>query len=97
MLLITIVELCVVAGSRTWAGGPQAISRRPCCAVALRRTARSEQGMASVNQTRHGRGTAWARHMRELAFNLSCAVARLDIGVHTASCLMESGGSLPSQ
>ena len=26
--------------------------RRPCCAVALRRTAWSEHGMASVNQTR---------------------------------------------
>ena len=27
-------------------------ARRPCCAVALRRTAWSEHGMASVNQTR---------------------------------------------
>ena len=58
MLLITIfVELRVVAGrSRTWAGSPQAVSRRPCCAVVLRRTAWSEhgmgRGMASVNQTR---------------------------------------------
>ena len=58
MLLITIfVELCMVAGrSRTRAGSPQAVSRRPCCAVALRRTAWSEHGMgrgiASVNQTR---------------------------------------------
>jgi len=54
MLLITIfVELRVVAGrSRTRAGSPQAVSRRPCCAVALRRTAWSEHGMASVNQTR---------------------------------------------
>jgi len=57
MLLITIfVELCVVAGrSRTWAGSPQAISRQPCCAVALRRMAWSEHGMGvawpSVNQT----------------------------------------------
>jgi len=53
MLLITIfVELCVVAGrSRTRAGSPQAVSRRPCCAVALRRTAWSKHGMASVNQT----------------------------------------------
>ena len=24
---------------RTWAGSPQAVSRRPCCAVALRGTA----------------------------------------------------------
>ena len=48
---ITIfVELRVVAGkSRTRAGSPQAVSRRPCCAVALRRTAWSE----------HGMGTAW--------------------------------------
>jgi hypothetical protein len=35
MLLITIfVELRVVAGrSRTWAGSPQAVSRRPCCGL----------------------------------------------------------------
>ena len=54
MLLITIlVELRVVAGRiRTRAGSSQAVSRRPCCAVALRRTAWSEHGMASVNQTR---------------------------------------------
>jgi hypothetical protein len=47
MLLITIfVELRVVAGrSRTRAGSPQAVSRRPCCAVALRRTAWSEDRM----------------------------------------------------
>jgi hypothetical protein len=47
MLLITIfVEVRVVAGrSRTKAGSPQAVSRRPCCAVALRRTAWSEHGM----------------------------------------------------
>jgi hypothetical protein len=53
MLLITIfVELRVVGGrSRTWAGSPQAVSQRPCCAVALRKTAWSEHGMASVNQT----------------------------------------------
>jgi hypothetical protein len=63
MLLITIfVELGVVVGrSRKRAGSPQAVSRRLCCAVALRRTAWSEHcmgparhghGMASVNQTR---------------------------------------------
>jgi hypothetical protein len=63
MLLITIfVELRVVAGrSRTRAGSPHAVSRWPCCAIALRRTAWSEHGMsaawawhdmASVNQTR---------------------------------------------
>jgi hypothetical protein len=65
MLLITIfVELRVVAGrSRTRAGSPQAVYRRPCCAVALKITALSEHGMdaawawawhgmASVNQTR---------------------------------------------
>ena len=54
MLLITIfVELCVVAGrSRTRAGGSQAVSRQPGCAVALRRTAWSE----------HGIGTAWVWH-----------------------------------
>jgi hypothetical protein len=57
MLLITFVELLVVAGrSRRRAGSPQAVSRRPCCVMALRRTAWSEHGMGaawtSVNQTR---------------------------------------------
>jgi len=54
MLLITIfVELRVLAGrSRKVADRSQAVSRRPCCAVALRRTAWSE----------HGMGTAWAWH-----------------------------------
>ena len=62
-LLITIfVELRLVAGrSRRRAGSLQAVSRRSCCTVALRRTAWSKQGMgaawawhgmASVNQTR---------------------------------------------
>ena len=52
MLLITIfVKLRLVAGrSRTRAGSTQAVSRRPCCTVALRRTAWSE----------HGMGVAWA-------------------------------------
>jgi len=52
MLLITIfVKLRVVAGkSRTRAGNPQAVSRRPCCAVALRRTAWSEHGMGAAWQ-----------------------------------------------
>jgi len=42
MLLVTIfLELRVVAGrSRRTAGSPQAVARRPCCAMALRRTAR---------------------------------------------------------
>jgi len=59
MLLITIfVELRVVAGrSRTRAGSPQAVSRRPCCAVALRRTTRSG----------HGMGAAWAWHGHGIA------------------------------
>jgi hypothetical protein len=53
MPLITIyVELRVVAErSRMQAGSPQAVYRRPCCAVALRKTAWSEHGMAIVNQT----------------------------------------------
>jgi len=56
MLLITIfVELRVVAGrSRTRAGSPQAVSRRPFCAVALRRTAWSERAM----------GAAWPWHCK---------------------------------
>jgi len=59
MLLITIyVELRVVAGrSRTWEGSPQAVSRRPCCSVALRRTAWSEHGMGAAWQV-------WIRHSR---------------------------------
>jgi hypothetical protein len=54
MLLITIfVEFRLVAGrSRTQAGSPQAASRRPFCAVALRRTTWSE----------HGMGAAWSWH-----------------------------------
>ena len=35
-----------------WPHHNTAVSRRPSCAVALRRTAWSEHGMASVNQTR---------------------------------------------
>jgi len=44
MLLITIsAELRVVVGrSRKRGGSPPAVSRRPCCVVALRRTALSE-------------------------------------------------------
>ena len=57
LLITTFAELRTVAGrSQPGAGSPQAVSRRPCCAVALRRTAWSEHGMgrgiASVNQTR---------------------------------------------
>jgi hypothetical protein len=50
MLLITIFgELRAVAGrSRKRVGSPQAVSRRPCCAVTLRRTAESEYGMGAV-------------------------------------------------
>jgi len=56
MLLITVfVELRAIAGrSRTRAGSPQAVSRRPCCAVALR-TAWSEHGMGMAWQV-------WIRH-----------------------------------
>jgi hypothetical protein len=51
MLLITIfVGLRVVAGrSRTRADSPQAVSRRPCWVVALRRTAWSERGMVTAS------------------------------------------------
>jgi len=53
LLITTFVELRVAAGgSRTRVGSSHAVSRRPCWAVALRRTAWSEHGMASVNQTR---------------------------------------------
>ena len=52
MLLITIfVELRVVAErSRMQAGSPQAVSRRPCCAAALRRTAWSDHDMGAAWQ-----------------------------------------------
>jgi hypothetical protein len=61
MLLITIfAELRVVAArSRTRAGSPQAVSRRPCCAVLCCGLEKNGMvgvwhghGMASVNQTR---------------------------------------------
>jgi len=50
MLLITIfVELPVVAARRRMrAGSPQAVSRRPCCAMAWTRTAWSEHGMGAA-------------------------------------------------
>jgi hypothetical protein len=70
MLLITIfVELRAVAGrSRTRAGSPQAVYRRPCRAVALRRTPWSEHGMASVNQTRPHRVNQMGKtHCKPLA------------------------------
>jgi len=67
MLLITIfVELRVVAGrSRGRAGSPQAVSRRQCCAVAMRRTAWLEHGMGMAGAWQgHGRGMAgaWQGH-----------------------------------
>jgi hypothetical protein len=61
MFLIKLfVELRVVAGrGRMRAGSPQAVSRRPCCTVALKERrgqnmawARHGDDMASVNQTR---------------------------------------------
>jgi hypothetical protein len=66
MLLITIfVKLRVVAGrSRTRAGSPHAAAPRPCCAVALRRTTRSEHGMA-----RHGHGMASVNQTRPHCVN----------------------------
>jgi len=58
MLLITVfMELCVVAGrSRTRAHSPQAVSRWPCCALALRRMAWSERGMVVAWQVWIGHG-----------------------------------------
>jgi hypothetical protein len=52
MLLITIfIELHVVTGrSRTPARSPQAVSRQPFYAMALRRTAWSEHGMGAAWQ-----------------------------------------------
>jgi hypothetical protein len=50
MLLITIfVEIRVVAGrSQMRADSSQTVSRRSCCAVALSRTALSEDGMGAA-------------------------------------------------
>ena len=68
MLLIKIfVKLRVVAGrSRTWAGSPQAVFRRPCCAVALRITAWSEHGM---DMAWHGHGMACVNQRRPHCVN----------------------------
>jgi hypothetical protein len=68
LLIIIFVELRVAAGrSRKSAGNPQAVSRRPCCAVALRGTAWSEHGMVA----------AWAWHaMSESAFTVMSCVVR---------------------
>jgi hypothetical protein len=82
MLLIKIfVELRMVAGrSRKRSGSPQAVSRRPFCAVALRRTAWSE----------HGMGAAWARHaMCESALRLLLQVVQHFI--HCAVLVKASG------
>ena len=82
---------------------------RPCCAVALRRTAWSEHGMASVNQTRphcvnqmgqthskplatrHGMGTACARHG-----NGMLCVNRPLLTVSNVQCLLHSDSLNPS-
>ena len=80
MLLITIVvEFRVVAGrSRTRAGSPQAVFQQPCCAVALRRTAWSEHGMASVNQTRpHCVNQMGKTHSKPLAARHGCSMPRV--------------------
>jgi len=86
MLLITIfMELRVVAGrSRTQAGSPQAVSWRPCCAVALRRTAWSEHGMASVNQTQlHCMNQMGKTHSKPLAaWHAMC-----ELGFRVLSCV----------
>ena len=51
LLITTFVELRVVAGrNRKRAGSPQAVSRRTCCAVVLRRTEWSEHGMGMTWQ-----------------------------------------------
>jgi hypothetical protein len=56
LLITTFVELRVVAGrSRTRAGSPQAVSRRPCCCGLEKNgmvRAWHGRGMASLNQTR---------------------------------------------
>ena len=44
-----------------------AVSRRPCCAVALRRTAWSEHGMVG---TWHGYGMAWSWHGMVMAWQV---------------------------
>jgi len=70
MLLITIfVKLRVVAGRRrTRAGNLQAVSRSPCCAVALRRTAWSQHGMDAARAWHgRGKGMAWMRQGHGMA------------------------------
>ena len=86
MLLVTIfVEIHVVTGrSRKRAGISQAVSRRPCCAVALRRTAWSEHGMASVNQTQlHCMNQMGKTHSKPLAaWHAMC-----ELGFRVLSCV----------
>ena len=50
-------NLCGSRRSRTWAGSQQAVSRWPCCAVALRRMVWSQQCMCTARQVqiRHSR------------------------------------------
>ena len=49
---LTHLQNLVIDTNREIQGHSTAVSRRPCCAVVLRRKAWSEHGMASVNQTR---------------------------------------------
>jgi hypothetical protein len=72
MLLITIfVELrVVVGGSRTRAGSPQAVSRRPCSSLEKNGMVRAWHGrsMANVNQTRpHCVNQMGKKHSKPLA------------------------------
>jgi hypothetical protein len=63
MLLITFVELRVVAGSsRTWAGGPHAVSGRPILFRTCHAHAALCRGLEKSLSERHGRGKARVRH-----------------------------------
>jgi hypothetical protein len=75
LLVTTFVELCVVAGrSRTRAGSPQVVSRRPM----LIHIKTHSKPLAA----RHSRGTAWAQHtMCELAFkSIICSRCECKVG-----------------
>ena len=52
LILLFLIHTCHAMPFFSRPQHSTAVSRHPCCAVALRRTTWSEHGMASVDQTR---------------------------------------------
>jgi hypothetical protein len=98
---VSFVKVRVVAGrNRTRAGSPQAVSRRPCCAVALRRTTLSEPDMGAAWQVwiRHGPALCKSNgtHSKLLAARHGRGAAcYVWIGLQTALCYTHSRHSSP--